>query len=207
MLMVTEKTGNMAMVLKALEGPLGPEPVELCHPITEWCLVLVRSGFEFPAREAMRRRGVGAYWPNYSRIAMVEDTRNGGRIRRTFLTPVVPGVILSPAKFTDLFWNVLDLAPGVINVARKAFGDIIVLNDVDVVLIHKIEQGLNKPVTAKAVHNYKIGDKVRLCDDERSGFGIGKVLQLFKDGRISIGVGGMGRELAITLLPHQIRRP
>jgi len=207
MLMATEKTvGNLAMVRAALE-PTAPAPVGLSDPITEWCMVIVRPGMEQEARDAMRRRGVGAWWPNYPKTTMAKDTRNGGRIRRTMLAPVISGIIFSPATFSSLFWNVIEFAPGVVNVARKSYGDIIVLNGVEIVLIHKIEQGLNIPAGSKAVHNFKIGDKVRFADDERSSFGIGKVAKLYRDGRISIEVSGMGRAVAITVTPLQIRRP
>lgn len=208
MLMASETStgGSLARVRDELYRPTA-EDAALKLPVVEWCMVIARPGMEQEARDALRRRGVGAYWPNYQKTVMVEDRRNGGRIRRSMLVPVVQGIIFSPAKFTDLFWNALDYAAGVVNVARKAFGDIIVLNDLDIVLIHKIEQGLNTPAATKAVHNFKIGEKIRLCSDELSAFGVGKIMKLLRDGRISIEVPAMGRAVRITVLPHQIRRP
>jgi transcription antitermination factor NusG len=200
MLMATEPTGNLAIVREAFEGA-APAPADLSEPITQWCMIIVRPGMEQEARDALRRRGVGAYWPNYPKNTMVKDNR------RTFLSPVVHGMIFSPAKFTNLFWNVIDLAPGVVNVARRAYSNIILLTDVDIVLIHKIEQGLNRPADAKAEHDFKAGEKVRLTRDERSAFGVGKVAKLYRDGRIGVEFGGMGRALTVTVDPLQIRRP
>jgi hypothetical protein len=207
MLMATEPTGNLARVRDELYRLTEPAPIGLSDPITDWCMIIVQPSMEQQARDTLRRRGVAAYWPNFQKIKMVEDNRNGGRIRRSFLAPVVPGIVFSPAKFDNLFWNALDTAPGVVNVARKSYGDIIVLNEIDIVLIHKIEQGLNVPHGSKPVHNFKSGEKIRLCDDTLSAFGVGKVIKLFHDGRISIETTGMGRAVKFVVLPHQIRRP
>jgi len=207
MLMATETTGNLALVREALSP--APTSPELLRPITEWCMVVARPGMEHTARDALRRHGVGAYWPNFVREVMVEDRRNGGRMRSKVLTPVISGIIFSPAKFTDHFWNALDLAPGAVNVVRNGHADIAILNDVDIVVIHKIEAGLNRPPNAKPtkpLHDFTTGEKVKLVDDVLNSWGVGKVVKLYKDGRITTEFDRMGRKLSVTVLPYQIKR-
>ena len=181
------------------------QPTELAAPVTAWCMILVRPSLEQEARDFMRRQGVGVYWPNYAKWTFVVD-RRGHRGMRSATVALFPGVLFSPAKFTSHFWNVMDLAPGVMNIARKHGGELVILDDLDIVIVHKIEEGLNKAPPVKPVHNFKTGDKVRLMDDDLSRWGVAKVSRLLKDGRISVDVPLMGRMTAVVVLPHQIGR-
>jgi transcription antitermination factor NusG len=182
-------------------------PEALADPITRWCMVLVRPSEAENARDCMRRMGIGVYWPNYPQFGTTQSRRTGRRTTREHLSAVIPGVLLTPARFTPLFWQAIDLAPGVFNVARTHEGDVILLDDVDIVIIHKIEAGLNTPPPPmKYIHNFKTGEKVRFVDDDLSRWGIGKVARLCKDGRISVDVPLMGRMTAVIVYPHQISR-
>ena len=209
MLMIREQTtGNLAEIRDILCSP-SPAPVGLSDPVTEWVMVIARPGMEQDARDALRRRGVGAYWPNYPRLTVVKNrqTENGRPIRRLTLASVVSGIIFSPAKISSLFWNAIDLAPGVVNVARNAGGSLVTLNDTDIVLIHSIERTLNRPSPERAVHNFKMGQKVRLSGASSDRWHPGKIIKLARNGRISVEIDAMGRKVVFSdLLPHQIER-
>src|SRR5581483_10191525 len=164
--------GNIAEVYEALSPPT------LADPVTQWCMVLVRPSLEQEARDALRRMGIGAYWPNYQRLVKVKNRRSGHRTVRSQLAPVIPGILISPAKFSEQFWSALDLAPGVLNIAQRFGGHPLILSDLDIVLIHKIEEGLNKPLPMKMPHNFKPGEKVRFSDDDLSRWGVGKINRL-----------------------------
>jgi transcription antitermination factor NusG len=181
-------------------------PLGLGEPITQWCMVLVRPSEAENARDAMRRMGVGVYWPNYPRFGTTQNRRTGIRKTRLQLSAVVPGVLFSPAKFTPVFWQAIDLAPGVFNVAQKHDGGPIILDDVDIVIIHKIEQGLNEPPPPmKYTHNFKTGEKVKFVDHDLTRWA-GKVARILKDGRLSVEVPLMGRMTTVIVYPHQIGR-
>jgi hypothetical protein len=182
-------------------------PQGLGDPITQWCMVLVRPSEAENARDCMRRMGIGVYWPNYPKFSTVQNRRSSRRGTRLALSAVVPGVLFSPARFTPIFWEAVDLAPGAFNVAHKHDGNVILLDDVDIVIIHKIEQGLNTPPPPmKYTHNFKTGEKIKFVDDELTRWGTGKVARLLKDGRISVEVPLMGRMTAVIVYPHQILR-
>lgn len=209
MLMATEPAGNMARVRDELYRPTEAPPIGLADPITEWCMLIVRPSMEQEARDALRRYGIGAYWPNYPKLTVVKNrqSENGRPIRRLSLASVIAGVILTPAKFTDLFWNAIDLAPGVINIARTPSSKPVTLNDTDIVLIHKIEEVLNRPAPEKAVHTFKVGDKVRLVGAQADRWPPGRIVRVARNGRISIEIAAMGRKVIFNdLLPHQIER-
>jgi transcription antitermination factor NusG len=196
--------GNLAQVRDAPAGITGVK-IAPPEPATEMCLILVKPSFEQEARDNLRRHGVGAWWPNYRKEITAKDRQTGKRFKRNVLAGVLPGVILSPARISGDFFAALDLAPGVINVAQKPNGHWLLLGDVDIVLIHKIEQGLNRPPAAKVVHNFKRGDKVRCIDDVYRRLA-GVVTKCQRNGYIDIEVNMWGRMQPLTVLPHQIEK-
>lgn len=178
--------------------------VELPAPVTQWCMVLVRPGYEQNCRDSLRRRGIGAWWPNYSKEIGSKDRQNGKRGVRRIMVPVLPGVILCPARLTENFWHALDAAPGAQNIARKFNTDLIMLTDLDIVLIHKIEQGLNRSEPPKSNHSYVVGDKVRMIDDELRRFGSGMVVECHKDGKLRVDIDIFGRTTPCILASWQV---
>jgi transcription antitermination factor NusG len=178
---------------------------EVPAPVNDYCMVLVRPGQEQEARDSMRRRGVGAWWPNYKREVVRKDPRTGRREKRLVLSPIIAGVILSPARCDERFWQAVDVAPGVLNVAYRFGGDLLLLRDVDVVLIHKIEAGHNKPAPPKPLHDFKIGDRVRLLEDTDHVWPPCEVIQCSRRGNIKIESPLLGGA-PVDVLPHQIVR-
>lgn len=197
----------MLMALKKVEfGDVLGQAVEPSLPAAsdEMCMILVKPPQEQEARDSLRRRGVGVWWPNYQRSEMKKDTQTGKRYQRLLRASVLPGVILSPSMITAQFWDALDLAPGVMGVAQKTNGHWLLLTDVDIVLIHKIEHGLNRPDVVKSVHKFKHGDQVIFVDDIYRRLPPGIIAKCRRDGYIDVDVNMMGRVQPLTVLPHQI---
>lgn len=182
-----------------------PSPgASLPAPLADWCIVLVRPGYEQDCRDRLRHCGVGAWWPNYPKEVGTKDRRTGKRFKRATLLSVLPGVILCPAKLNSLFWQALDLAPGAQNIARKASGDVMLLSDLDIAMIHKIEEGLNKGEKPKIDHSYVVGDKVRFVDDELRRFPAAEVVGCSKDGLLQLEVNMFGRATPWTVASWQV---
>lgn len=200
MLMVTNTLGSLELAL----GQADPKAV-LPEPVTDWLMILAKSPQEQAARDSLRRMGIGAWWPNYEREVAAIDRQTGKRFTRYVVTGVLPGVILSPARVSSRFWAALDRAPGVMNVVRKSNADLLLLNDLDIVVIHKIESGQNRPLSpTDLVHTFKKDDKVKFVDDIYGRFPAGKVTRCRRDGRIEVDVNMMGCVRSINVLPHQI---
>lgn len=190
-----------------LEIYLGQADIAAPVPETvpDWVMVVVRPGMEQEARDGLRRRGVGAWWPNFSREIGAKDRQTGRRYKRSILASVLPGIIFSPARLTGQFWSAIDHAPGVINIARRFNTDFILLCALDVVLIHKIEAGLNHALPSRAsAHSYVSGEKVRFIDDEYRKLPGGVVLRCSRDGHVTVEVDLFGRMTAVDVLPQQI---
>jgi transcription antitermination factor NusG len=200
MLMVNE--GGLKPIADALKSNVIPIATE---PTRGMMMIIVRPGQYQRARDSLRRRGVGAWWPNYPNDETYKDKQTGKRQTRCVLSAVMPGVILTPANYPKIFWDALDLAPGVVNVARMNGGGFLILDDLEVVLIHKIEAGLNSPPPiGQPVHSFKVGDKVRFVDDVMRRLPSGKVTKVVKSGHIMVEVNWLGRPTSFDVLPHQI---
>jgi len=166
-------------------------------------MIVVRPGYEQTARDSLRRRGIGAWWPNYKREVQAKDNATGKRYARLVLTGVMPGILLTPSRLNSHFWASIDLAPGAVNVVRKLNGDPLAIDDTDVVLLHKIEAELNRPLPAEVVHNFEVGDDVVVVGDLMRHF-TGKIVKIDKNSRIHLEVSLFGRATAMTVLPQQI---
>jgi transcription antitermination factor NusG len=174
-------------------------------PVSEWVMIIVRPGMEQEARDSLRRRGVGAWWPNYQKEEGAKDRETGKRFKRLVRSGVLPGILLSPARLDARFWNACDNAPGVINIARKASTLPILLTDIDIVLIHTIETGLNKALVVKSgTHSYEMGETVRFVDDEYRRLPVGKVARCGRNGEITVEVNLFGRMSLVKVLSFQI---
>lgn len=199
-MLMTAEQGNLSTTLGQAQ-----QAAPLPASAQKWCMVLVRPSLEQEARDSLRRRGIGAWWPNYPREVIRKDQRSGRREKHLVLSSVVAGILLSPAQRDDRFYAAMDLAPGVINMARIG-SEAVLLTDTDIVLIHKIEEGLNKGLSAKAIHSFKVGDKVRFIDDVVRRWPSGKIIKCARDGHIEVEVYILGRMVTVTVLPHQIEK-
>ncbi len=197
-------------ITKHLEEMLGqpakfPEPVEKA---TSWCLPVVRAGLEQEARDSLRRRGIGTWWPNYQRETFVVDRSTGNRMRRQMFAPMLPGILIcAMPKNPDLdrvLWDAFDQIPGIISVMRRHNGDLVFLRDIDIVLLHKIEEGLNRSKPPKAErHAYEVGDKIRLVDDEYRSMPVAEVVESKRDS-IEIAINFFGAVRRMMVRPFQI---
>lgn len=199
MLMAVDVTKHLEQML-GQAAVVSPPPAPGC----DWCMILVRPGAEQEARDSLRRRGVGAWWPNYNREIKGRTGPRQALGHRTLWLPVLPGVILSPARFTETFWRALDESVGVINVARKYNSDVVLLCDVDIVLVHKIEAGLNRGVKPVSDHPYRVGDKVRLVDDDLRRWPVGKVIRARKGEGLEIEINILGALRTMRVAVDQI---
>lgn len=193
--------------LQNLEHHLGQASVTaaLPDPVTEWVMILVRPGLEQEARDSLRRRGVGAWWPNYQKEEGFKDQQTGKRLKRLIRSGVLPGVLLSPARLDTRFWAACDLAPGVINVMRNASTVPIVLGELDIAFIHTIEAGLNKAAIIKSgAHSYEVGESVRFIDDIYRRLPAGKVSQCMRDGHVRVDTNFFGIMRPVDVWPWQI---
>jgi transcription antitermination factor NusG len=172
-------------------------------PADGMVMIIVRPGYEQTARDSLRRRGIGAWWPNYKKEVQAKDGTTGKRYSRLVLTGILPGIILSPSRLNSHFWASIDLAPGAVNVVRKLNGDELVIDDVDVVLMHKIEAGLNRPAEEKVVHSFEAGDDVVFTDHAMSRLSA-KVTKVCQDGHVMVDVTIFGAVRSVPVLPHQI---
>lgn len=170
----------------------------------EMCMILVQPPQERTARDMLRRHGIGVWWPNYPLEIIKKDPLTGKRFQRIIRSSVLPGVILSPSSGSAHFWDMLDLAPGVFGVAQKPNGHWLMLSDLDIVLIHKIEHGLNRPANVRTESKYKTGDKVTLADDIYRRFPPGIVQKCLRNGIIKVELNFMGCLRVIDVVPHQI---
>lgn len=172
-------------------------------PADGMVLIIVRPGYEQTARDSLRRRGIGAWWPNYRQEVASKDRGTGKRYSRLVLTGIMPGIILSPSRLNSHFWASIDLAPSAINVVRKLNGNALVIDDLDVVLLHKIEAELNRPLPAEIVHSFKVGEEVVIVGDLMRHF-TGKIIKIDKSGRVHLEINLFGRAAPLTVLPDQI---
>lgn len=198
LMMVAKQDGNLHEAFGLMNVTSLPDP------ITEMVMVLVRPGLEQEARDAFRRRGVGAWWPNFPREIGAKDRETGKRYKRTRWSGVLPGVVLCKARLDKAFWEALDVAPGAMNVVRKSNTDVVLLSDIDVVLIHKIEQGLNNAPLLRVDHSFAVGDKVRLIDDEYRSIPAGQIVACQQDGRVTAEFQMFGSLRHVELLPSQL---
>jgi transcription antitermination factor NusG len=170
----------------------------------QWCMLLVNPGKEREARDSFHRYGVRAYWPNYH--SFLRSTLPLRKRRRTEDRSVIPGYLFVPALPTEMFWDIVERIPGVVNVVRGFSGEIATLKDLDIDVIRSIERGMNTPVPGKALHNFKTGHKVRFLDDTMGRWPPGRICGSSNDGRIVVEVGIMGRHVPFQLFPHQIEK-
>jgi transcription antitermination factor NusG len=169
----------------------------------KWCMIATRPGKEAECADSFRRQGVRCYWPNYH--VFPQRYRQVRRPRRDYRA-VIPGYLFSPLPRGVAFYQVMDLREGQLHPVHTFSGDILVLDGEAIMVLRKIEAGLNTPRPKASLHNFKTGEKVRFSDDTYSRWPPGRVSKLADDGRIVVETEIMGRTVPFLVFPYQLER-
>jgi transcription antitermination factor NusG len=192
MLMATERRDDLAEVLPDIE-PL------------KWCMIAVKPGKEQECCDSFRRAKVRCYWPNYHIFERRLIRRAARRPARDYRA-VIPGYLFTPLPRSVAFYQVLDLKEGFLHSIHTFSGDVFSLDNEAIMVLRKIEAGLNTPKPKASLHNFKTGEKVRFADDLLSRWPPGKVARLADDGRIVVETEVMGRLVPFLVFPYQLER-
>lgn len=169
----------------------------------EWLALIAMASREQKAADRLREMHIRAYWPNY--VVSEADCRlPSGRLRRSGrLRAIIPGFIFIAIRAGSNFdlSVVIEETPGLIGYMRDGAGYAACLTELDIKRIREIEADQNTPSPTKHVHTFKVGQRVRF---KLYPSWIGKILQFYSDGRISVGVSLLGRITPVKGLPHQI---
>jgi transcription antitermination factor NusG len=184
----SEQGGNLHKALQNMSG----EP-------DKWCLITVPFNQQLDWCDNFRRFRLRCYCPNYINFGRGLSRRKRG------IQMLIPGYLFSPGFKEPAFWEVVKHGRGMVNVVRTFSGEILLVHNDDILVIRKIEAGLNTPTLGKSLHNFKTGEKVRFSDDLLGRWPSGKVARS-DDGQIVVEVEVMGRAVPFTVYPHQIER-
>ena len=168
-----------------------------------WLALIAVTRREQKAADRLREFHIRAYWPNY--VVSEGDCRlPSGRMRRSArLRAIIPGFIFVAVRAhgeIDLS-VVIEETPGLIGYMRDGAGFPAKLTELDITRIREIETDQNKPLAAKHVHNFKVGQRVRF---KLYPAWAGTIEGFCSDGRISVGVPMLGQIAPAKGLPHQI---
>jgi transcription antitermination factor NusG len=190
------------------QGMLAPDGSLL--PFTaarEWFALIVRPMKEMDTADWLKDRDFAAYWPNsISNEATSRGVAGARLVRRPRPKAVIPGYIFlgthlgSPEPFA-----VMHDAPGVYGWLRTTGGGPLRVGEADIQTIREIEAGQNIPPPVGAMHSFRSGEKVRICDDTYGLWETGIVKGVALDGRIIVDVPGLlGRVTPVHFHPHQL---
>lgn len=169
-----------------------------------WHALYVRGLREQDAADWLKHQGIPVYWPNYTTHIGKAQIRHGRRTRSPRFSSVIPGMLFSASVPGADPREVVQDTPGVFGYMRDGAGYPAKIDERDIETIRRIEAGLNLPPPTRAMHSFKISDKVRFIDDLLGRWPAGKIIKLAKDGGISVEVPLLGRAVPIWVVPHQI---
>ncbi len=173
----------------------------------KWAMIAVRPGKEADCADSFRQRGVRCFWPTYHVFEQSLRQRRPYRSRgRRDYRSVIPGYLFTPQPGTVMFAAVMDAHKGILHSVRTHSGDVLALDNEAIVVVRKIEAGLNTPKPRASLHNFKTGQKVRFIDDMHSRWPPGRIARLADDGRIVVETEVMGRLVPFLVFPHQLER-
>jgi transcription antitermination factor NusG len=205
-MLMAATTGNMEQVRNALTGITGVAAAPAKDEPDRY-MVTVRMNREMDSVDSLRRHQLRSYWPNYEEFAPVRIVAGVRLTRRTRRVGILPGYVFAEVDPGRDFTALLDRVVGAFDVVRTASGAPLLIPDLDIQIIRKIEIGLNTPKLQPTGHgDFKVGNKVRFVDDLLGRWPAGRVIKLAREARISVQVEMMGRKVSITVLPHQIER-
>lgn len=172
-----------------------------------WFALVARPQKEQDAADWLRRERIPAYWPNYPWLASMTSKTNGRLRRRMRLLAVIPGYLFiedQPDKPEFDLHTIVKHTPGLSGFVRDHQGEWATLKNDHIEVIRQIEGRLNLPPPIKAMHTFKMGQKVHFKDDVIGCFPPGKIGRLLPDGRIIVDTHALGRVVPVTVFPHQI---
>lgn len=204
MLMTTEN-GNLEQVRNALTGITGVKVEAPREETSKWYMMIVRSNYHLDAVDGLRRQGLRAYWPSYERAVASRRMVMGRQTRRSVRFGILPYVLTERDGATDVN-RAIERIAAVMDIVRTYSGNALMLRARDVDVIRRIDVGMNTPKPEPTLHNFKMGQKVRFCDDLSSTWPLGVITKIAREGRINVEVNMMGRKVPITVFPHQIER-
>jgi transcription antitermination factor NusG len=191
-------------MLMAIDWQAKQRAADVAGEPDKWCMIAVKPGKEQECCDSFRRQGVRCYWPNYHVFASM--IRRAYRRPRRDYRAVIPGYLFSPLPHGTTFYAVMDLKEGMLHPVHTFSGDILVLDGEAILVLRKIEAGLNTPKPKASLHNFKTGEKVRFADDLLSRWPPGRVSRLADDGRIVVETEVMGRAVPFLVFPYQLER-
>jgi transcription antitermination factor NusG len=203
MLMTTEK-GNLAEVRDAVAMPrIDLKPIGATVQ-RDWYMIVARPGHELEAVDGFRRHGVRAYWPNYEKF--VGTRGKAGPRLKVLVCGIIAGYFFTPGSQSEDLEDVIERTTGAVSFVRTFSGNPLFLSEDDIKIIRAIEKVENTPKPKATAHKFIMDQKVRFVDDVGGRWPDGRIIKLARGGRISVSVALMGREVAISVFPHQIER-
>lgn len=204
MLMKTDK-GNLEQVRQAIHGITGVEVKE--EPARQdYYMIICRPNHEFDAVDSFRRHKQPAFWPNYEELVTTKEQKNGHPVQRMRRVGIISGYVFTPVAPEKDFTAFLQRIIGAIGFVKSFSGAPLLLDELDIQTLRRIEEHRDTPVPAPTTHSFKIGEKVRFRDDTRHRWPPGKITKLARQGRINVEVSLMGRKVDIKALAHQIEK-
>lgn len=205
MLMAGQEKGNLETVRDALAGITGVSLSPDRDDGSEWYMVIVRSNYQLDAVDGLRRAGLRAYWPSYERSIASRRMIAGRYTSRTVRFGILP-YVLSPRSPDVDFTAKTERIVSILDIVRTYSGNPLFLRCADINIIRRIDVGFNTPKPEASIHNFKTGQKVRFRDDLSAQWPPGVIINVAREGRISVEVSMMGRKVPITVFPFQIER-
>jgi transcription antitermination factor NusG len=202
-MLMTAESNNMQTVRSALAGITGVEQVLAAVPRQDWYMLIVRANHEVEAVDSLRRHGLRAYWPSFERLIASRRQFEGRPVRRLVRIGLLP-YVFSPVVGSIDFMTVMESVVGVFDVVRSRSGVPVIVGDIDIGLIRAIAHGESNVTPGAPRRAFKLGERVRFVDDVTAHWPPGRIIKLARDARITVEIDLMGRQVPITVLPHQI---
>lgn len=160
-----------------------------------------------PQRETVAADGLltrlrlSVYLPRY-----IQRVASGNGRRQPVLRLVVRGYLFMPASIGfQVPWAHIRATPGIRGRGYVADtdGKPATITDTEIERLREHEAYMNQPVPVILPYAGSVGDKVRVVDGPFSGFS-GVVVEIAKDGRISVEIDLFGRPTPVDMLASSV---
>lgn len=169
--------------------------IQDCETELAWCAVQCVSGKEALLSSEIARNGLSVYWPRFQDV--VRTNGYSGR-KRLVLRSLFPGYLFGGFGFGSSEWRRICSLPGQLRVLTSApeRPSLVPMSLLRSLLGHEGELAHNLRL-ARIAFGFKVGDTVRVTDGPFTGF-YAKLTELDDDGRISLLIDFLGRQVPIT---------